>query len=82
MCVCVCVCVCVFGVGAGHGLVFLPREVHGQRSLVGYNTWGCKDLDTTEQLMVCDVSVCVKGNREQGIILKCLQQLSLERGGS
>ena len=30
---------------------------------MGYNTWGCKDLDTTEQLMVCGVSVCVRGNR-------------------
>ena len=31
-------------------LVFLPGEPHGQRSLVGYSTWGHKDLDTTEQL--------------------------------
>ena len=23
---------------------------HGQRSLVGYNPWGCKELDMTEQL--------------------------------
>ena len=23
---------------------------HGQRSLVGYSSWGCKELDTTEQL--------------------------------
>ena len=30
--------------------VFLPREFHGQRSLVGSNQWGCKKLDTTEQL--------------------------------
>ena len=22
--------------------VFLPGESHGQRSLVGYNPWGCK----------------------------------------
>ena len=30
--------------------VFLPwTEVHGQRSLVGYSSWGCKELDTTEQ---------------------------------
>jgi len=27
--------------------VFLPGESHGQRSLVGYSPWGCKDLDTT-----------------------------------
>ena len=30
--------------------VFLPGESHGQRSLAGYNPWGPKELDTTEQL--------------------------------
>jgi len=30
--------------------VFLPGESHGQRSLVGYSSWGCKELDTTERL--------------------------------
>ena len=29
-------------------LVFLPRESHGQRSLVGYGAWGCKELITPE----------------------------------
>ena len=29
--------------------VFLPGEFHGQRSLVGYSPWGCKESDTTEQ---------------------------------
>ena len=28
--------------------VFYPGEFHGQRSLEGYNTWGHKELDTTE----------------------------------
>ena len=28
--------------------VFLPGEFHGQRSLAGYNPWGCKELDMTE----------------------------------
>ena len=27
---------------------FLPGEPHGQRSLVGYSPWGCKELDTTK----------------------------------
>ena len=31
--------------------VFLPREFHGQRSLVGYSPWGHKELDMT--LPVC-----------------------------
>ena len=28
--------------------VFLPGEVHGQRSLAGYSPWGCKELNTPE----------------------------------
>ena len=28
----------------------LPEEVHGQRSLVGYSPWGCKEVTTTKQL--------------------------------
>jgi len=27
--------------------VFLPEEFYGQRSLVGYSPWGCKESDTT-----------------------------------
>ena len=30
--------------------VFLPREFHEQRSSAGYSPWGCKELDTTQQL--------------------------------
>ena len=30
--------------------VFLPRKSHGQRSLVGYSPWGCKEPDVTERL--------------------------------
>ena len=26
------------------------EKLHGQRSLVGYSSWGCKELDMTEQL--------------------------------
>ena len=28
--------------------VFLPGKSHGQKSLVGYSLWGCKESDTTE----------------------------------
>ena len=31
-------------------LGFLLGESHGQRSLVGYSPWGCKQLDMTEGL--------------------------------
>ena len=30
--------------------VFLPGEFHGERSLVGYSPWGCKESDTTQHL--------------------------------
>ena len=30
--------------------ILLPREYHGQRSLVGYSPWVRKELDMTEQL--------------------------------
>ena len=30
--------------------VFLPGEFHEQRSLVGYSSRGCKELDMTERL--------------------------------
>ena len=29
-------------------LVFLPGKSYGQRRLVGYSPWGCKESDTTE----------------------------------
>ena len=29
--------------------VFSPGQFHGQRSLVGYSLWGCKESDTTEK---------------------------------
>ena len=30
--------------------VFFPGEFHGQRSLLGYSPWGCKESDMTERL--------------------------------
>ena len=39
------------GGGNGNPLQYSCLEnSHGQRSLVGYNPWGCKELDMTEQL--------------------------------
>ena len=35
----------------GYSLIFLPGEFHGQRSLMGYNLWGNKELDMTEQFI-------------------------------
>ena len=39
--------------GAGNGNPLQSsclENPHGQRSLVGYSPWGCKELDMTEQL--------------------------------
>ena len=30
--------------------VLLPGKSHGQRSLMDYSPWGCKESDTIEQL--------------------------------
>ena len=35
--------------------LFLPRESHGQRSLVGYSSRGCKESDMTEQQRLLSV---------------------------
>ena len=33
--------------------VFLLGEFHGQRNLVVYSPWSCKELDMTERLTFC-----------------------------
>ena len=40
--------------------VFLPGESHGQRSLVGYSPWCCKELDTHERLTHTEGLIQVK----------------------
>ena len=37
--------------------VFSPGEFHGQRSLVGYSPWGCKESDTTETTLQSTVGL-------------------------
>ena len=36
--------------------VFLPGEVHGQRSLAGHSPWGRKKSDMTEQLVLSGIA--------------------------
>ena len=38
--------------------VFLPRKLHGQRSLAGYSPWGRRKSDTTERLTL---NICGNG---------------------
>ena len=33
---------------ATHSSILSWREFHGQRSLMGYSSWGCRELDTTD----------------------------------
>ena len=37
--------------------IFLLGKFHGLRRLVGYNPWGCKELDTTERLHFLEAGV-------------------------
>ena len=39
--------------GKATHLIFLPGEIHGQRSLAGYSPWGHKESDTTDGLVCC-----------------------------
>ena len=46
--------------------VCLPGKSHGQKNLVGYSPWGCKDLDMTELLTFNNIkkkTVLVSGQR-------------------
>ena len=38
--------------------VFLAGKSHGQRSLMGYNPWGCKKSDMTEHTIYIDYHYC------------------------
>ena len=57
--------------------VFLPGKSHGQRSLVGYSPWACKELDTTEQLSEHKLSL--RQFSSPGIIEKKTPFLVLQR---
>ena len=38
--------------GEGNGNAVLPREPHGQRSMVGYSPWGLEESDMAKRLIV------------------------------
>ena len=40
------------GEGKGNTLVFLPGKSHGQRRLVGYSPWGCKETRLSEHACI------------------------------
>ena len=45
---------------ATHSAILTWRIPHGQRSLVGYSLWGCKESDTTEWLSTAQQHVISK----------------------
>ena len=48
------------GIGSGNPLQYsTPGKSHGQRNLVGYSPWGCKELDTTEDACNIDIYVFI-----------------------
>ena len=49
--------------------VFLPRESHGQRSLVGYSPWGHKESDTTERVSTAQPHFTGENPRYRGTVL-------------
>ena len=54
--------------GGGHGNPFQYSYIdnsHGQRSLVGYSPWGCKESDVTEQLSAQHTSCTTYANKFQ-----------------
>ena len=57
------------GEGNGNPLQYLlPEKFHGQRSLVGYSPWDCKESDITEQLHFLSLS---RVNRKSQCEGKC-----------
>ena len=48
---------------------FLPGKSHGQRSLVAYSPWGCKELDTTKDFQERDKELI--GDPAQNVLHDC-----------
>ena len=53
--------------------VLLPGKSHGQRSLVGYSLWGCKESDTTEQLHFHSSLSCIGEGNGNPLQCSCLE---------
>ena len=53
--------------------VLLPGKSHGWRSLVGCSPWGCKELDTTEQLHFHFSLSCIGEGNGNPLQCSCLE---------
>ena len=56
---------------------FLPEKSHGQRSMVGYNPWGCKDLTNIHTHVGVRLEL---GNFPVRRLLICVRLLSRKGG--
>ena len=59
--------------------VFLPEKFHGQRNLVGYIPWICKELDTTEHTHTCSILSNVRGKQGEPNKYSLYAHRSLQR---
>ena len=53
--------------------VLLPGEYHGRRSLVGYSSWGCWELDMTERLRLHFSLSCLGEGYGNPLQYSCLE---------
>ena len=51
----------------------MPGKYHGQKSLVGYDPWGCKELDTTEWLHFHFSLSCIREGDGNPLQCSCLE---------
>ena len=51
--------------------VFLPGKSHGQRSVVGYSPWGCKESDMTEGLTLQASTICKLEKNQNRLTWQC-----------
>ena len=53
---------------AAHFSILQPGKLHGQRSLVGYSPWGCKELDMTWRLNSHNLVVMLSNVPKSGFV--------------
>ena len=58
--------------------VFLPGKSHGQRSLVGYSSWGCEELDMSECTYTHTHTLEMKKHQQTGVRGRWLSSESLK----
>ena len=60
------------GAGNGKSLSILPWEIQGQRSLMGYHPWICRQLDMTERF---STHIYTHKSSNPGFLLKSFKRV-------